>query len=240
MDKQSRDKLKHDKFVVEVGHTVHYLQDHKASVRKYGGAAAAVIILVVVVWGFLNWRETKRRQDLRTATLYMDGFVGEQPPPGIVHVFKTQAEKDAAVQKAFSEVSTKDSGSLEGQIARYFAGTTLCDQGKVPECEAALRDAMNGSSANVSSIAKLSLITLYHSQNKMTEAEALARQLVDKPTAMVSREQAQILLAKSILRSKPQEAKILLETLMTIDRPSVTRQVVALQGEMMGIQMPRR
>jgi predicted negative regulator of RcsB-dependent stress response len=239
VDKQLRERLKHDKFVEEVGHTVHYLQDHKSAVKRYGGIAAAVLAVVIGVWTFMNWRAGQRQEDLRQAALTLDAFIGDQSPTGGL-AFPTQAEKDAAVQKAFSEVAAKHPGTKEGQLGRYYSATQLCDQGKVAECEAGYKQAIqDGSDANVTSLAKLSLATLLISQNKMDEAEKVARELVNNPSPVVSKEQGQILLAQTLLKSKPQEARILLEALQAVDRPAVTRAAVALMGELTGQQVPR-
>jgi len=239
VDKQLRETLKHDKFQEEVAHIGGYLSQHGTDVRKYGTIAVAVVVLIAAVWGFMSWRERQRQDDLRQATLWMDAWIGDNPPPHAKKIAKTQNEKDENALKAFAEVAKRNSGSTEGQVARYLAATHACDTGKVPECEAGMREAMNGSDAGIASLAKLSLVTLYQSQGKAGEAETLARQLVEKPTMMVSKEQAQIALAESILKSKPQEAKLLLEALQATDRPPVTRAAVRLLGQMMGVQMPQ-
>lgn len=243
MDKQLRETIKHDKFIEGAGHTVEYISDHMAMVKKYGGLVAGVLVLVLAVWGFLGYRERQRQKDLREATLYLDAFIGDAPPPGVKHVFKTQTEKDEAALKAFTEMANRNSGSTEGAVGRYYAATHACDTGKIPQCEAGMKEVVNSGDANLASLAKLSLVVLYQSQGKLPEAEKLARELADKPTQLVSKEQAQIALAESILKSKPQEARLLLEALQATDRPAVTRAAVRLLGQMMGVampQMPRR
>lgn len=238
MDKQLRQQIKHDKFVEEVTHTVDYLKGHQDAVRKYGVVAAAVIVLAGAVYGFTSYQSRQREEALNKATLVLDAFVGQQSPTG-GQVFKTQADKDAAALKAFSEVASKYSGSREGMLARYYTGNLLCDQGKVAECEAAFKEVSNGSDANVASLGKLSLATLYQSEGKTSDAEALLRDLVNHPTAVVSKEQAQLSLARTIMKTKPEEARIILNSLQALDRPAVTRAAVQLLGEMSGQPQPR-
>jgi predicted negative regulator of RcsB-dependent stress response len=239
LDKQLRTQIKHDRFVEEVGHTVEYLQGHRSQVRKYGSIGAAVLVAVIAIYGFMSWRKSSRQEELRQASILQDAFVGEQAPPTGGKWFKTQAEKDSAALKAFSDVAAKNSGSKEGQLAQFYASTILCDQGKVPECEAGFKQVAEGSDAEVASLAKLSLTEIYQSQGKVAEAENYARQLLAKPTVVVSKEQAQIALARAIAKSKPQEARILLEALQALDRPAVTRAAVAVLGEMSGSGAPR-
>lgn len=235
MDKQLRTQIKHDRFVEEVGHTVEYLQGHQSQVRKYGGIVAAVVVAAIAIYAFMTWQKSGRQEALRQASIIQDAFVGDQAPPTGGTWFKTQVEKENAALKAFNEVAGKYSSSKEGQLARFNAATILCDQGKTAECEAALKQAADGGDAEVASLAKLSLTEIYQSQGKVTEAEALARQLLSKPTVLVSKEQAQIALARSIMKAKPQEARILLESLQALDRPAVTRAAVAVLGEMSGV-----
>ena len=238
MDKQLREQLKHDKFVEEVGHTVHYLSDHKAAVQKYGGIAVGVLVLAIGVYGFMSWRESSRQEDLRQAALTLDAFIGDQSPTGGL-AFKTQAEKDAAILKAMTEVANKHEGSKEGQLAQMYATQQLCDQGKLAECESGMRKIASGGDQNVASLAKLSLAELLLAQGKAGEAETIARELVNNPTAVVSKEQGQLALARAIAKSKPQEAQMILQALQALDRPAVTRAAVALMGEVMGQQLPR-
>lgn len=242
MDKQLREQIKHDKFVEEVGHTVEYLKDHREMVKKYGGAAAAVLVLIIAVFAFMSYQKSSRQEAFRKAALNLDGFVGDaaQNPVAGVPTFKTQAEKDGAAIKAFSEIANKYSGTTEGDMARYYTGYLQCDQGKTSECEAALTQAGQSGDKNVSSLAKLALVNLYMGLNKTDQAEKVARELSNSPTAVVSKEQAQITLARAIMKSKPQESKLICESLQALDRPAVTRACVAVLGEMIGTPgMPR-
>jgi len=232
VDKQLREKIKHDKFVEEVTHTVDYLQDHKAQVKKYGGIVAAILVVAAGVYGFMNYQASKRQEDLRKAALVLDAFVGPQNPTGGL-AFATQAEKDTAALKAYSEVATQHAGSKEGDLARYSAATLLCDTGKIAECEAGFKQVAASSDKNTASLGKLSLATLFVAQRKNDQAEPLLRDLVANPTAVVSKEQAQIALARAILKTKRQEAEIILKSLQALDRPAVTRAAVGVLGEMM-------
>ncbi len=45
MDRLTRHELKSDKFVEEVGQTVHFLDEHRQQAMRYGGFALAVVVL---------------------------------------------------------------------------------------------------------------------------------------------------------------------------------------------------
>ena len=80
------------------------------------------------------------------------------------------------------------------------------------------------------SVAKLSMAQIYASQGKTDEAEKLLRQLVDKPTMFVSKEQATLDLAQLIAKKNPAEARKLLEPLSASPRSAVSRAAVAAMG----------
>jgi predicted negative regulator of RcsB-dependent stress response len=80
------------------------------------------------------------------------------------------------------------------------------------------------------SVAKSSIAQIYASQGKTDEAEKLLRQLVDKPTMFVSKEQATLDLARLIGQKNPAEARKLLEPLSASKRAAVSRAAVAAMG----------
>lgn len=233
MDKQTREKLKHDKFQEEFTHTVQYLGAHSDMVRKYGLAVGGIVVVAIAVWAYMGYQRSTREADLRKAAVVLDGFVGD-PASNTTGgpTFKTQSEKDAAAEKAFLEVAGKYKSSREGLLARFHAATLACDQGKLPDCEAGFKEVINGGDAEIASLARLSLATLYQAQGKGGDAEPLLRQLISNPTALVSKEQAQIALAKALIRTKPQEARLLVESLKDVDRPAVSRAAVGVLGEL--------
>ncbi len=239
MDRQLRHSIKRDRFVEEVGNTVSYLSEHRAAVQKYGAIALGVVVIASSIYAYTGYQRRARLEAIRQATIVLDGVVGGPNPTGGPS-FKDQAEKDAATVKAFSGVADKYPGTREGLLARYNTGGLLCDQGKIKECEAAFSEVAKGGDANIASLAKLSLATLYVAQGKVNEAETVLRDLVNNPTPVVSKEQAQLSLARTILKSKPQEARMIIESLQALDRPAITRAAVGVLGELMGQQpMPR-
>jgi len=233
VDKITRRELKHDKFQEEVVHSIDFLAQHREQVKKYGIIAGVVLIAAIAVWGYMRHQSGVRMEALRAAMEIQEGHVGENPPPG-ARTFKTQTEKEDAAIKAFGEIASKYGGSREGEIARYYMGTLLADQGKVAEAEKAFQEVAREGGAEYAALAKLSLATIYAGQGKYNEAETLLKQLVDRPTILVSREQAQIALAKVYMKSKPLEARKLVEELQKIDRPVVQRAAVNVLGDLSG------
>ena len=74
---------------------------------------------------------------------------------------------------------------------------------------------MSDGGSEYGSLAKLALADVCASQCKTADAEKLLKELIDKPTVMVSKEQATIALAKVyVSKSRPQEARKLLQPML--------------------------
>lgn len=230
MDKVEREQLKHDRFVEEVTHSVEYAVGHKKQVTLYGGIAAAVLVAGFGAWFFMDKQAQARQADLREAILIQDASVGPGSNP-YLKTFPTQAEKEAAALKAFSDLAAKHGSNEVGAVAKYYQGVIFADQGKYAESEANFKAAIDTGNKDYGSLAKFSLAQLYARQNKKDEAEKLLRSILSAPTILVSKEQAEIELAKLIAPSKPDEAKKLLEPLRTSERSTVSRWAVTAYGD---------
>ncbi|MCX6625410.1 MAG: hypothetical protein NTY38_30995 [Acidobacteria bacterium] len=76
----------------------------------------------------------------------------------------------------------------------------------------------------------LALAQIYASQSKIADAEKLLRGLIEDPTVFVSKEQATISLAEILQRTRPDEARKLLEPLRGSARPAVSRAAISVGG----------
>ena len=97
--------------------------------------------------------------------------------------------------------------------------------------EADLRAASN-SGTDSAALAKIALAQLYLSSKNTTQAQDLLRSLVNKPTDLVSKAQAQILLAQIDATANPADAKRILQSLKSPGQsPAVTRAVDQLSTQ---------
>jgi predicted negative regulator of RcsB-dependent stress response len=206
-----KELLKQDKFTVEAEHTVDYLSTHRKEVVRYGTVALVVIVIVAAVFYYRSSRASVRQQILGENIALSNEPVGQAPPNG--QSFPTQAAKNDAVSKAFSKLASDYSGSEEAYIAEYYLGSLALDAGNVDEARRKFQDAADHGNANYASLAKLSLAQLDFAQNRTAEAEALLKGLMDHPTDLVSKEEAQYTLAKVIAPTRPEEARKLLQQL---------------------------
>jgi predicted negative regulator of RcsB-dependent stress response len=225
----TRKELKSDKFALEVEHTFTFFEEHRAEVIRYGAIAAGVLVLVFAFVLYSRHRHTAREEALNQALQVQEAPIGNSNPNALLS-FPTEDARDLQAIKQFGEVAGKYSGSAEGQIAEYYLGTIAADQGKMAEAEKHLQVAADSGEAANASLAKLTLAQVYFVNGRAAEGEKLLRSLMDHPTAFVSKEQAALTLARALAKSKPAEARKLLEPLRTI-RGDVGQAAITLYGE---------
>lgn len=218
-----KDQLQHDQFTDTVSNVVSYSASHRQTIIRYSIIGGAVLIVVGLALWFFNYRASQRQADLQAAFSVLDVPVGPQAAGSTTKTFATQDEKTKAAQKAFGDVAAKDSGSHEGRIAQYYLGTLKAQTGDAKAAESDLQTVANAG-GDVASLAKIALAQLYVSQQKTSQAENLLRDVVNKPTDLVSKAQAQILLAQILESSNPREAKKIVQSLRVPNQsPAVTR-----------------
>lgn len=237
MDKVEREKLKHDRFVEEVQHGVEFVAEHKSQVGLYTGLAVAALAIGLGVWWYMGNQKTQRMQELSDAMQAQAAPVGPAPN-SYMKSFPTKEAKDVAVKQQLTTLASKYSGKDVGYAANYYLGITSLENGKTAEAEQAFQKAAEGND-DFGALAKFSLASLYARENKKADAEKLLRSLIASPTITVSKEQAEIELAKILASSNPEEAKKLLEPLRSSTSTSVSRWAVAAYGEL-GLSAPAK
>jgi predicted negative regulator of RcsB-dependent stress response len=231
VDRKLRKQLKGDRFAEEVGATVSWVDHHKALVGRYGLIALAVVVLGGGIYFYMHYQSTAREEALAQALRVDNAAVAPaQTPPGGLS-YPTQAEKDKARTKAFSELAAKYHGSPEGSIAQMYMASDAADKGDFANAERMYKDVMDSAPKAFSSMARLPLAQIYIAEGKDADAEKILRDAVANPSVTVSKEEATIHLAKLVVKKNPDEARKLLEPLR-MERTSVSRAAVSALGEM--------
>ncbi len=229
MDKLTRKELKTDKFALEVSHTVEFLERHRRQAVLV--AAVALVTILAVAGGryYLRHHRLVRQQALRQAERIYDAQIGPPSSPYLIF-FPTEQAKKEAVKKAFGEIIEKYPRSEEAAVARYYLGAVANEEGNTEEAVRRFREVMESGKQPYASQAAFSLAQLYAGQEKSEEAEKILRDLMAHPTVLVSKEQAAIVLGQVLARTRPEEARKLLEPLRT-QRSAVSRAAIsALAG----------
>jgi TPR repeat protein len=89
----------------------------------------------------------------------------------------------------------------------------------MPEAEKRFQEVAQHGNDNFASLAKLSLAQIYYSDGRDTQGEALLRDLIEHPTALVSKDQASITLARYLILKRPADARKLLDPLKIVGGP---------------------
>lgn len=223
-----KEQLQHDRFSDAVSGAVVYASSHRKNLIRGAIALAVVAAIVGAALWYSSYRRSIRRDALETAMVVAQAPVGQATQSG--KSYPTEEAKQDASIKALSEVVAKYGGSDEGHIARYYLGTVKAQKGDSKGAEQDLK-AVADSGSEFAPLAKVALSQLYTGENRMPEAEALLRGIADKGSDLVSKAQANILLAQLYKTTKPQEAKKILESLKSDKDPAVQNAVQQIAGE---------
>jgi tetratricopeptide (TPR) repeat protein len=226
----TRRDLKTDRFAQEVGHTVEYVGQHRAQIVRYSVIALVLAVVIAGIYFYRQRQHTQRQQELANAIRVQEAPIGGGSP-GTPLSFPTQQAKDEAALKAFGDLASTHPGTEEADIATYFRGAILADQGKLQEAEKLFQQVAENANRDNASLARLSLSQLYFATNRAQEGERILRDLMEKPTNYVSKEQAAFSLARGLARTNPVEARKLLDPLRT-SRSAVSQAAIQLYAEL--------
>jgi predicted negative regulator of RcsB-dependent stress response len=230
MDRYTRKQLKSDKFAQEVGQTFEFLTTHRTEIIRYGSAALAAILVAGGIYFYHRHAASVREEALAQALRIEDAKISATPqPPNMT--FATQQEQETAWNKAFGDLATNYRGTQEGAIGGIYLGGRLAEKGKVNEAERILKDVADSAPKEYSALAKVSLAQIYAGQGDIKQAQSLLQEVIDHPTAMVSKEEAQIQLAEVLAPTDPAAARKILDPLRG-GRTAVSRAAITAFGNL--------
>jgi len=233
----TRKELKTDKFALEVGQTVTYVEEHQKEFLRYGAIALVIVLIGAGFYFYRGHQSTVRQQALSDAILVQEAPVASSNPSAAI-TFATTAEKNTAAVKAFAGLAAKYSGTREAIIAENYLGSIAIDQGKLDEAVQRFQHVADSGDKFLAPVAKLSLAQVYLSQGKTKEAQDLLRWLMDHPADLVSKEQATFALARALAKSNREEALKLVDALRTSKSSTVSQDAVTLYAELSGFGSP--
>jgi predicted negative regulator of RcsB-dependent stress response len=230
VDRKTRKNIKTDKFAEEVGHTFEFLTSHTAETKRYAAIGLAVVLIAGGIYYYVRHQAGVREEALAAAIKIDNAVISTTPQPPNLN-FATQDEKDKARAKALNDLASKYHGSGEGAIAGMYLAADQADKSNYAEAEKLYKDVADSAPSEYASLARVSLAQIYAAQGKTADAEKTMNSLIDHPTAMVSKEQAQLELAQILIPTKPAEARKLLQPLTTA-RTSISKAAIDTIGKL--------
>jgi lipopolysaccharide biosynthesis regulator YciM len=227
----TRKGLKRDKFALEVQHGLEYVSGHRKMMIRYGAIGAAVVVLALGFYFYQRHQSTLRQQAVETAMRIENATIGPAQTEYAI-AYPTDAERNTAARKAWSDVASRFSGSNEGMVAEYFLGAHAADDGKVQEAQKHFQTVIDSGKTEYVALAKLAMAQLYGSQGKQAEGEKLIQSLIDHPTTLVSKEAATVALAHLVASTDCPRARKMLEPLRNVERSEVSQAVLRAVGDL--------
>ena len=218
MRAETRHQLKQDRFskvtFEAAGNAAHWSVEHQS---KLIAAVIAVIVIGAIAfggWYYINSQDEKAGAEFSTAVRTWETPLrpaGVPPQPG-VDSFASAQERATAARKQFQAIADKYPRTHTADMARYFVGLASAQLGDNAAAERSLQEAAHSSNVDLAALGKFALASVYRAENKDAQAIDLYKQLMDKPTLVVSKATAQLELASFYeSRQKPDEAKKIYE-----------------------------
>jgi tetratricopeptide (TPR) repeat protein len=215
---ETRHQLKQDRFskvtFEAAGNAAHWSVEHQS---KLIAAVIAVIVIGGIAfggWYYINSQDEKASAEFSTAVRTWETPVrpaGVPPQPGS-DSFASAQERATAARKQFQAIVDKYPRTHTADMARYFVGLASAQLGDNAAAERSLQEAARSSNADLAALGKFALASVYRAENKDAQAIDLYKQLMDRPTLVVSKATAQLELASFYeSRQKPDEAKKIYE-----------------------------
>jgi predicted negative regulator of RcsB-dependent stress response len=200
---EARRQLKQDRFsrtTIQVAEqTVHWTVEHQG--KLIAGAIVLVVAIVAALgsWYYLEKQNEKASVDFGKAVHALETPVrpAGMPAQPDVQSFGSLNERATEARKQFQAVIDKYPHTRAADFSHYFLGTTVASVGDNATAERELKTVAAYRNEELSSLAKMALASVYRNSNRTQDAFSLYKQLIDKPTRMVSKASAEMALAET-------------------------------------------
>jgi tetratricopeptide (TPR) repeat protein len=215
---ETRHQLKQDRFskaTFEAAEkTVHWSQEHQSKLVMGAIAVAAIAAIAIGSWYYVQSQDEKASLEFSAAVRTLEtplrppGTPAQPDQPS----YESSMERATTARKQFKSIADNYSSTHTGKMAGYFVGVTSAQMGDNATAERRLQEAANSSDAQLASLGKFALASVYRAENKDSQAINLYNQLIDKPTEVVGKVTAQLELASFYeSQHKPDDARKLYE-----------------------------
>lgn len=203
MRAETRHQLKTDRFskatIQAAEQTVDWTVEHRSKLI----VAAVVTVIVVSIglgsWYYLEQQDEKASVDFSKAVQTIDTPIRptDMPPQPDSPSFGSAKERAAEAHKEFQAIVDKYPHTRSADFAHYFLGVTSADLGDNVAAERELKTVAGYHNADLSSLAKLALASVYVQTNRTKDALEIYKDLIRKPSRTVGKSAAEMQLAET-------------------------------------------
>ena len=218
MRAETRHQLKQDAFsrvtIDAAEKTAHWTVEHRSTITIAAVAIAIVLAATIGGWYYLSAQDEKASLELSQAVRTMDTQLRPEGTPAQPDVpsFTSAKERAQAAQKQLQAIVDKYPHTRTADMAHYFLGVNAVNLSDNAAAERNFKEVISSGSRELAAVAKSALASLYGQTNRVKEAVALCQELINKPTASVSKVTAQLQLAELYQNSnQPLDAKRIYE-----------------------------
>jgi predicted negative regulator of RcsB-dependent stress response len=211
---QTRHELKQDRFsraTIDVAEkTVHWSAEHRGKLIIASIIGAVILGLGLGGWYYLNLKDQEASLQFSRAVRTLDTPVRppNMPPQPDNPSFASFQERATTAHKQFQEIIDRYPHTHAANFARYFLGLTSAYMGDNAGAERELKAVASYRNADLSTLGKFALASVYRNTNRAPAAIALYKEIIAKPTATVGKVMAQMELAATYeTANQPLEAK---------------------------------
>jgi len=215
---ETRHQLKQDAFSrVTIGaaeKTADWSAQHQTTLIISGIVLVVLAAIVTGGWYYLNAQDEKASVELSVAVRTLDtplrpAGTPEQPD---FPTFTSAHDRAQTAQKQFQAIVDHYPHTRTADMAHYFLGVTAATLSDNAAAERNFKQVASNGNREVASLAKEALASLYGQTNRTKDAVGMYQELINKPTASVSKVTAQLQLAELYQNSnQPLDAKKLYE-----------------------------
>jgi tetratricopeptide (TPR) repeat protein len=215
---ETRHQLKQDAFsrvtIDAAERTAHWTVEHRSTLVIAAVTVAVLLAVSIGGWYYLGAQDEKASLELAQAVRTMDTQLRPEGTPAQPDIpsFTSSKERAQAAQKQFLAIVDKYPHTRTADMAHYFLGVTAASLSDNAAAERNFKEVISTGNREVAAVAKSALASLYGQTNRTKEAVALCQELINKPSASVSKVAAQLQLAGLYQSSnQPLDAKRIYE-----------------------------
>jgi TolA-binding protein len=215
---ETRHHLKQDAFsraTIEAAEkTADWTVEHRSTLIISTVVAVIVVAGGIGGWYYMSSQNEKASLELSQAIRTLDtplrtAGAPEQPD---FPTFESAKARNQAAKKQLQAILDKYPHTRTADMSRYFLGVAASNLSDNATAESNFKEVVSAGNRDLSAVAKFALASLYSQNKRSKEAIALYQELINKPTASVSKVTAQLELAEVYQNSnQPLDAKRIYE-----------------------------